>query len=72
MRRDYEQLNEENGRLQTALDRANKEAQSKLDIYKSKTEQFQLQWKKRKDAEAMVKVKMFVCITVNSYVFCGQ
>ena len=45
LRIDYEQLNDENGRLQTALDRANKEALSKLDIYKNKTEQFILQWK---------------------------
>ena len=48
LRRDYEQLNEENGRLRTALDRANKEAQSKVDIYKIKQSSFDCSGKKEK------------------------
>ena len=58
--RDNQKLGEENARLQAALGKANKEAHNKVELYKNKTEQFQAQWKKRQDAEQMLKVPMFV------------
>ena len=49
-------LQNEISRLRTTLEKEQKEAQTKSDIYKNKTEQFQKQWKKREEAEKMIKV----------------
>ena len=54
---DNEKLQYEISRLRTALEKEQKEAQTKSDIYKNKTEQFQKQWKRREEAEKTVKVE---------------
>lgn len=53
---DNEKLQNEIARLRTALEKEQKEAQTKSDIYKNKTEQFQKQWRKREEAEKTIKV----------------
>lgn len=53
---DNEKFTQEIARLQVALEKEKKEAHSKVEIYKNKTEQFQMQWKKRQDAEKTLKV----------------
>ena len=50
----------ESGRLRAELDKEKKEALGKTDVYKKKTEQFQLQWKKREEAEARANVCVYV------------
>ena len=40
------------------LERERKEAHTKMDVYKKKTEQFQVQWKKREEVEARLKVSL--------------
>ena len=46
-------------RLRAELDKEKKDAQGKSDVYKKKTEQFQVQWKRREEAEARVHVSVF-------------
>ena len=53
---DNEKLQNEISRLRTTLEKEQKEAQTKSDIYKAKIEQFQKLWKKREEAEKMIKV----------------
>ena len=53
---DINKLSQENGRLLAALERQKKEAQNKADLYKNKTQQFQAQWRKREEAEKVLKV----------------
>ena len=52
-----DKFKKENERLRTDLDKEKKDAQTKFDVYKKKTEQFQLQWKKREEAEVKITVR---------------
>jgi len=53
---DNEKLKQDNIKLQTALEEQKKEIQSKAELYKNKSDQFQMQWRKREEAEKMLKV----------------
>ena len=51
-------LKKECTRLRAELDKEKKDTQGKSDVYKKKTEQFQVQWKRREEAEARVHVSV--------------
>jgi len=51
-------LTKERDKLHDDLERERKEAHTKMDVYKKKTEQFQVQWKKREEVEARLKVSL--------------
>jgi len=51
-----EKLKQDNIKLQAALEKQKKEMQSKAELYKNKTDQFQVQWRKREEAEKLIKV----------------
>ena len=55
---DRDKFKKESEKLRAELDKEKKDAQSKIDLYKKKTEQFQLQWKKREEAEVKLNVSM--------------
>ena len=56
--KENDKLKKECGRLRAELDKERRDAQGKSDVYKKKTEQFQLQWRKREEAETRVNVCM--------------
>ena len=55
---DRDKFEKESEKLRSELDKEKKDAQNKIDLYKKKTEQFQLQWKKREEAEVKLNVSM--------------
>ena len=59
--KESEKYKRECAKLRAELDKEKKDAQGKSDVYKKKTEQFQVQWKKREEAEARVHVSVKRC-----------
>ena len=57
--KESEKFKKDCARLHTELEEEKKDAQSKSDEYKKNIEQFQLQWKKRKEAEAIIQVRVY-------------
>ena len=57
--KESDKLKKENERLHAELDKERKDALGKMDVYKKKIEQFQLQWRKREEAEAKITVCMY-------------
>jgi len=51
-------LTKECDKLHNDLERERREAHTKMDVYKKKTEQFQVQWKKREEVEERLKVRL--------------
>ena len=51
-------LKKECTRLRAELGKEKKDAQGKSDVCKKKSEQFQVQWKRREEAEARVHVSV--------------
>ena len=56
--KESEKFKREYAKLRAELDKERKDAQGKSDVYKKKTEQFQVQWKRREEAEARVHVSV--------------
>ena len=56
-----EKFKTECAKLHADLEKERKDAQNKADLYKKKTEQFQVQWKRREEAEARVQVSVNKC-----------
>ena len=57
---DNNKLSQENARLLAALEKQKEELQIKSDLHLKKTEQFQAQWRKREEAEAVLKVIVYL------------
>ena len=55
-----DKFKKESDRLRVDLEKEKKDAQSKFDVYMRKTEQFQLQWKKREEAEDKINVNTYL------------
>ena len=53
-----EKFKRECTRLRGELEKERKDAQGRSDVYKKKTEQFQVQWKRREEAETRVHVSV--------------
>jgi len=64
-----EKLKQDIAKLQAALEKQKKELHSKAEIYKNKTEQFQTQWRKREEAEKLIKVIIQHVLNYISLVF---
>ena len=65
--KERENFKRECARLRAELDKEKKDAQDKSDVYKKKSEQFQLQWLKREQAEARVHVSVYSYMSKSSY-----
>ena len=58
--KESEKFKHECTKLRTELDKEKKDAQTKSGLYKKKTEQFQLQWRKREEAETQIQVSVTI------------
>ena len=58
--RENDRLKKECDKFKAELDKEKKDAQGKSDVLKRKTEHFQLQWRKREEAEARITVRTYM------------